>query len=128
MKTFYEEIIELFSKKNSANAHYFVNLRISKHFMNQKYAENIQLYDIANAAHMSCYHYIRIFQRVYGITPRKYLRDLRISKAKELLKQGVPVTTACLSVGYTSLPTFSLVFKKGTGTSPKNYQKYSNLE
>lgn len=51
------------------------------------------------------------------------MRSLRIEKAKDLLKTGLPVTQVCLEVGYDSLPTFSKVFKDGTGWSPRAYQK-----
>jgi AraC-like DNA-binding protein len=64
------------------------------------------------------------------MTPRQYRRDLRTGKAKELLKNGLSVTRVCFDIGYESLPTFSRIFKRGTGYSPKVYQKLnmSNLE
>ncbi len=67
---------------------------------------------------MSRFHYIRVFQQIYGVTPRQYLRDVRIAKAKKLLKKGGPVTRVCLEVGYESLPTFSNAFKRATGYAP----------
>ncbi len=91
--------------------------------MEQYHGEKIELEEIAAAACMSRFHYIRIFEQVYGLTPRQYLRDLRIEKAKELLKRGHTVTQVCFDVGYESLPTFSKVFKRGTGYSPKAYQE-----
>ena len=98
--------------------------------MEKYYSDKIELDQIAAAAFMSRFHYIRIFQQVYGMTPRQYLRDLRIKKAKELLKKGHSVTQVCFDVGYDSLPTFSKVFKRGTGYSPREYRQLniSNLE
>jgi len=98
--------------------------------MEKYYSEKIELAKIAEKAFMSHFHYVRIFQKIYGMTPRQYLRDLRISKAKKLLKKGLSVTTVCYEVGYESIQTFSIVFKRGTGYSPKEYQKInkSNLE
>ena len=61
---------------------------------------------------MSRFHYVRIFKQLYGLTPRNYLRDMRIAKAKEFLKQGHSITDTCADVGYESLPTFSNTFKK----------------
>ncbi len=72
---------------------------------------------------MSRFYYIRVFKQVYGVTPRNYLKDMRISKAKELLKQGNSVTDTCMNVGYESLATFSATFKKSTSYSPKEYQR-----
>ena len=90
--------------------------------MEKYYTDRIELNDLAKAAFMSRFHYVRIFQRMYGLTPRVYLRDLRISKAKELIKKGLSITQVCFEVGYESVPTFSSLFKKCTGYTPKEYQ------
>lgn len=129
-KTFYERELERISQKHLLMEHQYIQIRQSKAFMEQYHAEKIELENMAAAAFMSRFYYIRLFKQIYGITPRQYLRDLRISKAKELLKKGFPVTQVCYDVGYESLPTFSGVFKRGTGYSPKEYQKmnHGNLE
>lgn len=95
--------------------------------MEKYYAERIELEKIAASAFMSRFHFIRIFQKAYGITPRQFLRDLRLSKAKALLIKGIPVTQVCFAVGYESLPTFSSAFKRGTGYAPKVYQKLNKI-
>jgi AraC-like DNA-binding protein len=122
-KTYYEQELDRISEKNSSRRDQYIQVRKSKTFMEKHYSETIELNKIAAAAFMSRFHYIRIFREIYGLTPRQYLRDLRISKAKELLKMGVPITQVCFDVGYGSLPTFSNTFKRGTGYSPKEYQK-----
>ncbi|WP_275451447.1 helix-turn-helix domain-containing protein [Photobacterium sanctipauli] len=98
--------------------------------MEKYYSDNIELNDLAKAAFMSRFHYVRIFKQMYGLTPRSYLKDLRISKAKTLLREGNSITKTCFDVGYESLTTFSTVFRKSTGYSPKAFQKLhkSNLE
>ena len=120
--TFYEQEINRIIKHHLLPEYQYVKVRQSKIFMEKYHSEKIDLQKIAASAFMSRFHYIRIFQQVYGVTPRQYLRDLRISKAKELLKTGVPVTQVCFDVGYESLPTFSNAFKRGTGYSPKEFQ------
>jgi AraC-like DNA-binding protein len=122
-KTFFEQEVERIMKEHPLPKHHFAYIRQSKAFMEKYYGDKIELDEIAAAAFMSRFHYIRIFQQVYGMTPRQYLRDLRIEKAKELLKKGHSVTRVCFDVGYESLPTFSKVFKRGTGYSPKAYQE-----
>lgn len=121
-KTFFEKQMELIIKEHCLPEYYYVQVRQSKVFMERYLAEKIELDKIASASFMSRFHFIRIFKRVYGLTPRQYLRDKRMNKGKELLKQGVPVTQVCFDVGYDSLPTFSHAFKKATGYSPKEFQ------
>ena len=84
--------------------------------MDRYYAEKIELNDLAAAAFMSRFHYVRMFQQMYGLTPRVYLRDLRIAKAKALLIEGLPITQVCFDIGYESLPTFSAAFKSAPAT------------
>lgn len=129
-KTYFESEVERIYSENSLRPEQYAQVRQSKTFMEKFYAEKVELNDLAKAACMSRFHYIRVFQRMYGLTPRAYLRDLRISKAKGLIKQGLSITHVCLEIGYESVPTFSSVFKKCTGYTPKAYQclHKSNLE
>ena len=129
-KTFYEREVDRLYRKKLFRPEQYVQVRQSKAFMEKYYAERIELNDLAKAAFMSRFHYVRMFQRMYGLTPRNYLRDLRISKAKKLINNGVSITQVCFDVGYESLPTFSAVFKKCTGYTPREYRRLhkSNLE
>jgi AraC-like DNA-binding protein len=122
-KTFFEQEVDRIMKEQALPEHYYSYLRQSKVFMEKYHGDKIQLKEIAAAAFMSRFHYIRTFRLVYGKTPRQYLRDLRMEKAKALLKKGHSVSQVCLEVGYESLSTFSKIFKRGTGYSPKAYQE-----
>ena len=122
-KSFFETEIDRLYKNGPFSHKMYVQVRQSKVFMEKFYMNKIELEDMAKAAFLSRFHYVRVFQRMYGLTPRAYLRDLRISKAKELIKDGEAITTVCYEVGYDSLSTFSSVFKKCTGHTPKEYQK-----
>jgi AraC-like DNA-binding protein len=129
-KTFFEREVERIAQDGQLMEYQYILIRQSRAFMEEYHSEKITLENIAAAAFMSRFYYIRIFKQIYGVTPRQYLRDLRISNAKELLKKGLPVTQVCYEVGYESLSTFSSAFKRGTGYSPREYQKInkSNLE
>lgn len=121
-KTYFEQQIEKIAKNYGLPEYLYIQVRQSKAFMEKYLSEKIELEKISAAAFMSRFHYIRVFKQVYGRTPRQYLRDLRINKAKDFLKQGMPVSQVCFEVGYDSLPTFSLAFKRGTGYSPTAFQ------
>jgi AraC-like DNA-binding protein len=129
-KTYFELQLDRLVKEHYLPGYYYVQVRQSKSFMEKYLSERIELEKIASTAFMSRFHYIRIFKRVYGLSPRQYLRDLRLNKGKELLKQGLNISQVCFDVGYDSLPTFCNAFKKATGYSPKEYQNLnkSNLE
>jgi len=129
-KTYFEAELDRIYGENSLRPEQYMQVRQSKAFMEKFYPDQVELNDLAKVAFMSKFHYVRIFQRMYGLTPRHYLRDLRISKAKELIRNGLPVTQVCLEIGYESVTTFSAVFKKCTGYTPREYRLIhkSNLE
>lgn len=130
VKTYFEIQLDKLFKEHYLAEYYYVQVRQSKAFMEKYLAEKIELQNIASAAFMSPFHFTRVFKKVYGRSPRQYLKDLRINKGKELLKKGLGISQVCVEVGYDSLPTFSNAFRKGTGYSPTEYQnlKQSNPE
>lgn len=125
-KTYFEAEVDKIVKEHYLPAYHYVRVRQSRAFMEKYLSEQIEVEKIASVACMSRFHFIRIFKRAYGLSPRQYLRDLRMTKGKELLKQGLNVSEVCVEVGYDSLPTFSHAFKRATGYSPKAYQNLYN--
>ena len=93
----------------------------AKLFIDNNYAEKIDLDNISDEAYFSKFHFTRLFKTIYGKTPHQYLTLVRIEKAVELLRTGKPVTEACFSVGFESLSSFSGLFKRIVGKSPSAY-------
>jgi AraC-like DNA-binding protein len=94
----------------------------AKLYIDQNYSDKIDLSQISNQAHFSKYHFLRLFKNAFGMSPHQYLTDLRISKSKILLKQRISPKEVCHRVGFESFPSFSALFKKRIGLSPKEYQ------
>ena len=95
----------------------------AKQFIDKNYGLEIDLDTITTAANSSKFHLNREFKRHYGITPSHYLKDKRILEAKKLLSESSTVTDTCFSVGYDSLSTFSMLFRRWTGFSPRVFKK-----
>jgi|SRR5579862_4869960 len=94
----------------------------AKIFIDKRYAERIDVSNIAGEACFSEYHFIRLFKRAYGDTPHQYLTRVRIERAKALLGDGLSVTAVCFTVGFESLGSFSTLFRKLVGHSPVSYR------
>ena len=77
---------------------------------------------LAAVCGMSPEYFRAIFRQKFGVSPLRYIQDLRISRAKELLATGMyTVTEAALRSGYTDMSHFSRVFKAASGVSPVQY-------
>ena len=101
--------------------YFYRRLVQAKLFIDARYADNIDLGNIADEAYFSKFHFIRQFKSIYRKTPHQYLIFVRIEKAMELLKTGVPVSEACYAVGFESLSSFSALFKRIVGITPSTY-------
>ena len=93
----------------------------AKLFIDNNYSENIDLDNIADEAFFSKFHFIRLFKKIYSKTPHQYLTVVRIEKAMDLLRAGNPVSEVCYEVGFTSLSSFSGLFKRIVGLPPAAY-------
>ena len=69
-------------------------------------------------------YFRKIFKSFYGISPIHYINNLKITRAKELLKsQMYSVANVSQLSGFNDTSCFSREFKKATGTSPSDYKK-----
>lgn len=80
--------------------------------------------ELSHEFHISTSQLSRIFKNSTGMTLSKYLLQLRISKAKQLLlESSLPISEISLLIGYTSFSFFSLVFRQELGVTPGDYRR-----
>jgi AraC family transcriptional regulator, transcriptional activator of the genes for pyochelin and ferripyochelin receptors len=80
------------------------------------------LLELARRVGLNDYKLKQGFRQLYGTTVFGYLHTQRMEKARDLLCTGhLKITEVAYTVGYTSLPSFSLAFRKRFGVSPKAY-------
>ena len=73
---------------------------------------------------MSNSHFCTIFSQEVGVTFTEYLTNLRMNKAKELLRTTqMRSSDVAYAVGYNDPHYFSYLFKKHTGMTPRDYRK-----
>src|SRR6187399_2045946 len=91
--------------------------------MDRAFAEHLDIPAIAAVAHVSEAHFIRTFRAVFGETPHRYLQRRRVERSMFLLREtDRSVTDICLDVGFTSLGTFSRMFREIVGETPSGYR------
>lgn len=101
------------------------NLIVSvKHFIEENYAKHITINDIARELYFNSTYLSFIFKQETGKTINDYITQIRIEKAKQLLRDPkIKVDDVCYRVGYQEPSYFSKLFKKHTGLSPRQYRE-----
>jgi AraC-like DNA-binding protein len=98
-------------------------VRLARLVLDRRYAAPITIEDLSREVALSRYYLIRAFRRVYKQTPHQYLVEQRIARAKELLRgSDLSVTEICAAVGFESLGSFSTLFRRVAGLSPRAYR------
>ena len=116
-------VIPLDRKENS------VQIRMQKilRYIEEHYAEDITLADLAKSANISKSECSRCFKLSLNTTPYKYLAEYRLLKAAQLLtKTNEPIGNIAASVGFHQMSHFWKCFKEKTGCSPKAYRAMEN--
>ncbi len=79
---------------------------------------------VAREVAISPFHFIRIFEAVFGATPHQFRMQSRLDRAKQLLAAGQhSVTDVCMEVGFSSLGSFSVLFTRRVGATPSAYRR-----
>src|SRR5262245_42564036 len=92
-------------------------------FIHARFDSALTLSDIASAACLSPFYFLRGFKAVFGMTPHEYLSACRVERAKFLLERTeLPVTEICFAVGFERLCSFSSWFTLVTYSSPRAWR------
>lgn len=102
------------------------HLRRARDLIDREYAQPLDVPTLAAHALMSPAHFSRQFRAAYGETPYAYLMTRRIERAMALLREGMSVTDACMTVGCTSLGSFSSRFTEIVGETPSAYRQHEH--
>lgn len=115
-----EDIGKIPAVKKSTRMEVYKRINNAKDYIDDNFDSEIKIEDAAKIACMSSFHFIRLFKTVFEDTPYQYITQKRLSKASSLvMKTDIPITEVCLSVGFSSLSSFSWLFKQKYGISPE---------
>lgn len=98
-------------------------LRQAKDFIHDHLLDDISLDDISQCAHLSKYHFLRMFRQQFGITPHQYILNCRINLARKSLERGDRLDDIVFDCGFTDLSHFNRRFKPVFGMTPRQYQR-----
>lgn len=114
-------------RDSQASSQHLLMLRSVHDYIDQHYSDpNLSLNEVASQVNLSPSHFSTVFSQETGQTFKEYLTEIRIRKAKELLRSTTLRSFEISDqIGYNDPHYFSYVFRKQTGLSPKEYRLQS---
>ena len=120
----YREAEQLPSVRYATRVELYHRLYRARDYLHASLDHEVTVTHLAQVACMSPYHFLRSFKQLFKQTPHAYLRRLRLAKAQSLLAGTKrPITDICFDVGFQSLGSFSTLFRREFGMSPRAYRE-----
>ncbi|MEO8360863.1 MAG: AraC family transcriptional regulator [Vicinamibacteria bacterium] len=99
-------------------------LSVARDILESSLDETVRLPELARRSNLSPFHLHRHFRKAFGETPQAYRTRQRLERAAIALQAGeAPVTNIALDAGFSSLGSFSALFKRRFGRSPIQYRR-----
>lgn len=92
-------------------------------YMQQNYMQNITLDELASLSKFSKSYLLRFFTKQIGVSPYRYLQNIRLNQAKKLLEKNIAPLEVAIATGFADQSHFTNYFKEFIGLTPKQYQK-----
>ncbi len=130
---YHKEVVQKISKlgfiKTKTREEILKRLVLAKEYINSNYNKNILLEDISAYCCLSVNHLLRTFKEAYGISPYQYLIQLRINRAKYLLREtDYPLSEIVGLIGFENTSSFIRLFKHSTEETPSRFRKEKYAE
>jgi AraC family transcriptional regulator len=120
----YREIERMPAVRYATRVELYRRLHRARDYMHASLERPLTLTEIAGVAYLSPYHFLRAFKALFHETPHGYLTRKRLEKAQFLLANtDRPVTDICFEIGFESLGSFSTLFHRFAGVSPRQYRQ-----
>ena len=96
----------------------------ARQYFHEHYNEPINIEEYAQSRHTSISLFMRNFKKVYGVSPKQYLLNIRMNNAQNLLETtDYTVAEIAAIVGYDNSLYFSRIYHKQKGQAPSDYRK-----
>jgi AraC-like DNA-binding protein len=98
-------------------------------YLSEHFAENLSLDFLARLANLSPFHFSRVFCEQFGMPPHAFQTQLRVLRAKALLRQGWTISRVASETGFADQSHFTRHFKRLMVVTPGQYiQNSKNVQ
>jgi AraC family transcriptional regulator len=120
----YREVASFPGSRASTRAELYRRLHRARDYVESCFDQPLSVAAIARVACLSPYHFQRMFRQAFGKTPMQFLQARRLRAARRLLATtDRPITSICFDVGFESLGSFSWLFRREFGLSPRDFRR-----
>lgn len=106
-------------QREMADLEWLIRMKNALDYMESKMTEPMRIEDVARVAHVSPFHFQRMFSMLTGVTVADYIRKRRLTlAAQELAISKIRVLDVALKYGYDSPEAFAKAFRKAHGLTP----------
>jgi AraC-like DNA-binding protein len=98
-------------------------VRAAREYLEANYASKVELARLAEVAGLSPFHLTRVFARDTGLPPHAFLNQVRIARAKALLRSRVPIARVAAETGFADQSHLTRVFRQVVRLSPGAYRE-----
>lgn len=90
----------------------------------RRLAEDLSLDELAAAAGISRFHFLRLFKNSFGVTPHRFVMDQRIAAARRLLAETtLPLVQIAAAAGFSSQGHLCTVMRRRLGLTPGQWRR-----
>jgi AraC-like DNA-binding protein len=97
----------------------------ARDYLSEHYAENVTLEELARVANLSPFHFSRVFAEQTGMPPHAFQIQLRVERAKALLREGWAIPQVASQTGFADQSHLTRHFKRLAVVTPGQYARNS---
>ncbi|MBX9602636.1 MAG: AraC family transcriptional regulator [Bryobacteraceae bacterium] len=102
-------------------------VRRARDYLIENCGRNIRLEQLAAVARLSPFHFTRVFRRGTGLPPHAFLLQIRLARARTLLREGLDLPAVAAETGFADQSHFTRHFRRTFGITPGVYRQSKNL-
>lgn len=120
----YEIFADIYTERGQSAAKNPLLCNAIKYLSKNYCSPGLSVNQLAEISHMSEVYFRKLFKAEYGVSPKKYITDLRVKYAAELICTGYyTLPEVSEMTGFTDYRHFSVTFKNSIGCSPSKYRR-----
>jgi AraC family transcriptional regulator len=94
-------------------------------YIDQNLEEEFTISDLARMAHLSAFHFARMFAHTMGTPPQRYVSQRRLESAKKMIGTGrLPLSEIAFRSGFSSQASFTRAFRRATNMTPGEFRQH----